>query len=106
MPHELSHPHMIYRLRRMLLAPAAILALSANPAQSFAQSRVAPPKFEVATVRPCKPADHTSNDERGGPSGNDPARLRIVCQTMERLIQFAYVNYANGEPSPAGVPPV
>jgi uncharacterized protein (TIGR03435 family) len=103
-PNELSQSHMIHTVRRMLRALAAILACSAN--QSFAQSKSAPPKFEVAAVKPCKPADLSLNRERGGASGNDPGRMRISCQTVERLIQWAYVTYANGEPSPAGIPPV
>ena len=105
MPDQPSHPHAIDRVRRMLLAPAAMLVLI-TPARSLAQSRTAPPKFEVAVVKPCKPADLPPNGARGGASGNDPGRMRIACQTVERLIQWAYVTYASGEPSRAGVPPV
>lgn len=87
----------------MLLASAAILALI-TPTQSLAQSTTVPPKFEVAVVKPCKPADLPRNGARGGASGNDPGRVRIACQTVERLIQWAYVTYVNG--APARFPPV
>jgi uncharacterized protein (TIGR03435 family) len=97
---------MMFSVRRMQLVPVAILASLVSPAQSFAQSKEAPSKFEVAAIRPCKPADGPANAARDAASGTHPARLRIVCQTLERLIQWAYVTYASGEPSPAGVPPV
>jgi uncharacterized protein (TIGR03435 family) len=87
----------------MLLAPAAILILT-SPAQSLAQSKTNPPNFEVAVVKPCKRVDLPANGARGGASGNDPGRMRIACQTVERLIQWGYVTYANG--APARFPPV
>jgi uncharacterized protein (TIGR03435 family) len=97
-----------YALRR-LLAPVALLAWAGltNPAHGVAQSKAAPPKFEVAAVKPCKPSDLPPNGFRGDPGGtgaSDPGRMKIVCQTVERLIQWAYVRYANGEPSSGGVP--
>lgn len=89
----------------LLLAPAAMLVLTTST-QSFAQLKSAPPKFEVAVVKPCKPDDLPPNGGRGGASGNDPGRMRIPCQTVERLIQWAYVTYASGEPSRVGIPRV
>jgi uncharacterized protein (TIGR03435 family) len=112
MPYKPSNTHTIYSMRRMLPIPAAILAWAGltNPAQSFAQSKAAPPKFEVASVKPCKPSDPPPNGGRGGTGAaagrGDPGRTLIVCQTVERLIQWAYVRYASGESSPAGVSPV
>jgi hypothetical protein len=91
-------------VRGMLLAAATILSRLATPDQSFAQSNAVPPKFEVAAIRPCKPVAFPANRERGGASGNSPERLRIVCQTVERLIQWAYVSYANGEHRTQGFP--
>ncbi len=67
-----------------------------------AQSSAGTPKFEVASIKPCKPADGPQG--RGGAVGNDPGRTRIVCQTVERLIQWAYVQYANGQGRPEGDP--
>jgi uncharacterized protein (TIGR03435 family) len=105
MPRDFRHS-VIYAVQRTLLAPAAVLACLATPAQSFAQSKAAPSKFEVASVKACKAADLPPNRRREGPSGNDPGRTRIVCQTLERLIQWAYVRYANGQPTPRDVTPV
>jgi uncharacterized protein (TIGR03435 family) len=94
-------------MTRILLAPAAMLAWAglSDPARSLGQSKAAPSKFEVAAVKPCKPADLPLNGARGGASGSDPGRTRIVCQTLERLIEWAYVQYANGEPLSSGALP-
>jgi uncharacterized protein (TIGR03435 family) len=59
------------------------------------------PKFEVASVKPCKPADAppAGGGRKGaGASGNDPGRLSLTCQPVERLIQTAYVRFADGKP--------
>lgn len=106
--HEPGIPHSTYAVRRILLATAAMLALVVltNPAQSLAQSKATRQKFEVASLKACKAADLPPNRRREGPSGNDPGRTRIVCQTLERLMQWAYVRYANGKPSPRDVAPV
>lgn len=105
LPQELSRAHTIHAAARMLVATAAILGYLASPGQSFAQSKGDSPKFEVASVRPCKAAAGPPHAARGGESGNHPERLWIVCQTVERLIQWAYVRYASGElPPPGGVP--
>src|SRR5688500_18043925 len=88
---------------RMLVIQAVLLACFASPAPSFAQSQASPPKFEVAAVRPCKPANRLPGGERGTPGANPPEHLRIVCQTIERFIQMAYVTYADGRSLPVGV---
>jgi hypothetical protein len=72
MPHQPSHAHAIDRVRRMLLlAPAAMLVLTTST-QSFAQLKSAPPKFEVAVVKPCKPDDLPPNGGRGEQAGMIP----------------------------------
>jgi bla regulator protein BlaR1 len=50
------------------------------------------PKFEVASVKPCKepPAG------RGGGSGQPPGRLHVNCETVKDLIRDAYDLLANG----------
>jgi hypothetical protein len=85
---------------------------SAHSPQLVAQQRMAPqtapqsvaqpapaatPKFEVASVKPCK-ADYLPPGGRsGGGSGNlSPGTLRIDCATVKSLINQAYVFFANG----------
>src|SRR5687768_5084150 len=88
------------------LVTAAIIAYLAGPGPELRTIESDSPKFEVASVRPCKPGDGPPGGARGGASGNHPGRLSIVCQTVEHLVQWAYVRYASGEPSRAGVAPV
>jgi uncharacterized protein (TIGR03435 family) len=87
---------------RALLSFATLGAITSLT--TFAQGPLTSPKFEVAAVKPCKAGDLPQNGFREGPGGagggSDPGQTRIVCQTVERLIQWAYVRYANGKPSP------
>lgn len=70
----------------------------------LAQSATAPtPKFEVASIKPCKPGDLGAGDGRKsiaktGRGGRDssPGRLSTGCDTVESLIRYAYVLYASG----------
>ena len=70
------------------------------------------PKFEVASVKACKPGDAPSGGGRSGgpgaaPNGSDPIRLRLECQTLDRLIRLAYIRFAEGKPGQNGLlPPV
>jgi len=88
----------------MPLALAAILLFLAIPGQSFAQSN-ATPKFEAAAIRQCKADAAPSGRGRGGATQNSAEHLSITCQTVENLIQWAYVRYADGQPSrPSNIP--
>ena len=52
------------------------------------------PKFEVASIKPCK-ADLGPNGRSGG-GNSSPGRLNVQCQTVIGLIQAAYVIFADG----------
>jgi bla regulator protein blaR1 len=98
---------------RAILAGAAVRDLSA--AQKFALIILAitamavpflaqTPKFEVASIRPCRPTDDSGDGGRksvrkGGGRGPtaSPARLVTGCETVESLIRSAYVLYATGQ---------
>src|SRR5215813_6388458 len=72
---------------------------------ALAVAAMAQPKFEVASVKACRPGDAPSGGGRsGGPgspsNGNDPIRLRLECQTLDRIIRMAYIRFAEGKPSP------
>ena len=77
-----------------MLLPILVFA-----AAQLEQSPVA--KFEVASVRPCKPAEP---GERGGGVNWSPGRLSIKCTTVKGLINQAYLLFANGR-ALVGLPP-
>jgi uncharacterized protein (TIGR03435 family) len=52
------------------------------------------PKFEVASIKPCK-TDMPFNARSGG-GNSSPGRLNVECQTVKGLIQAAYVIFVNG----------
>ena len=86
------------------LAVAALaLATGIVDAQTAAPSR-----FEVASIRPCIGGGASSGQKKGGAGGglrSDARRLHVGCETVERLIQFAYLAYPEGKPwNKAGLP--
>jgi bla regulator protein BlaR1 len=62
------------------------------PSTKAQPAPAAPPKFEVASVKPCTetPAG------RGGGGGQSPGRLHVNCETVKDLIRDAYDLLANG----------
>jgi hypothetical protein len=75
----------------MMNAPS----IGAQTPQVVARSEAAPtPKFEVASIKPCR-ADIAPNGRSGG-GNSSPGRLNVQCQTVMGLIQAAYVIFANG----------
>jgi bla regulator protein blaR1 len=64
------------------------------------------PKFEVASVKLCQPGEAPSGGGRkgGGGAGPDPGLLSIACQPVERLIQTAYLRFADGKAQAIGTP--
>jgi len=52
------------------------------------------PKFEVASIKECKPGDSHP------PSTNSPGRLSLSCWPLKRLIQDAYEVFAAGKVDP------
>jgi uncharacterized protein (TIGR03435 family) len=93
--------------RKAALSIAATAALAApivvgvlNAPFSRAQSPVDRPRFEVASVKPCKVGDvsYSGGGQRkgGGPSISSPGTLSTACSTVEELIRGAYIQYATG----------
>jgi uncharacterized protein (TIGR03435 family) len=69
-----------------------------------AQVSITYPQFEVASVKPClKQAEDAAAPAKGTGSN----RLRIVtCQTLLSMIQWGYVNFADGRFNPLGSIPL
>jgi uncharacterized protein (TIGR03435 family) len=96
--------------KTVALAAAAVAALtgpvlfgvvSAPVIRAQAVSSASIPKFEVVSVKPCKPG--VTNGGPGGPpgAGSSPGRLRISCGILADIdntgmIQVAYNRYAGG----------
>src|SRR5262249_20733417 len=77
---------------RPFLAIFALLTVSALG--SHAQSPTVTPKFDVASVKPCK--DDSGPGYRGGRGISSPGRLDLVCQPLRVFIVRAYVYYKDG----------
>jgi uncharacterized protein (TIGR03435 family) len=79
------------------LALAIVAFVSATALHAQAQ------KFEVASIRPCRPGDDSGDDGRkggrkgGGGPNPSPNRLVTGCETVESLIRSAYVLYATDQ---------
>jgi len=76
--------------------PLSLSALGSGGCFAFAQSpeKTAPPKFEVASIKRDPACDSRRNrDER---SILSPGRAQWSCMALDRLIQLAYVSFANG----------
>lgn len=85
---------------RLALALAIAASLHLQSALEAQSAPAAPPKFEVASIRPCKIAD----GERSGGGNSSPGRLNIKCTTVRGLINQAYLLFANGQ-FRVGLPP-
>jgi len=68
-----------------------IISAPAIRAQSASEIR---PKFEVASIKPCK--DFVPVGGRGGGGAFSPGRMNLTCQTVEGYIQAAYILFADG----------
>jgi bla regulator protein BlaR1 len=88
--------------KKFVLAVTGVAAVAApvavgimNAPLTRAQSvTAAPPKFEVAAIRPCKSEDPSPRRGSGGVDWS-PGRLSLACTAVERLIWSAYVLFAN-----------
>jgi uncharacterized protein (TIGR03435 family) len=93
-----------------LAAPIVIGVINAPRIHAQGQVLAAIPKWEAASIKPCKPGDAAAGrGPRGGGGGggaSDPVLLRFACTTVDRLIRFAYLQDASGkhEPGPSTVP--
>jgi bla regulator protein BlaR1 len=84
-----------------LLLPVGIGMMKAPPVQAQSATTATEPKFEVASIKPCK-----SGDPNGG--GISPGRLSSGCGLLvdaESMgpIQRAYVRFAGGHANPVRV---
>ena len=100
-------------VRKVLLMTAAGVAAGVPIAIGVlqAQASASAPKFEVASIRPCSEGVARGGERgqrKGGAGGgvrSDAGRLHLGCETVERLIQFAYLAYPEGKPwNKAGLP--
>ncbi len=81
-------------------APEAPVQVTAPPQSAIQAAPQPTPKFEVASIKPCKDP-MPPGGRGGGPRGNpSPGRLDMNCQTVAGFIQAAYLIYANGQTNP------
>ncbi len=73
------------------------LAAALIPIVTVPQIRAQPavPKFEVVSIRPCRPGTPNTRSDNKPPTGPTEI-LTINCQTLHRLIEDAYDAYATG----------
>src|SRR5438105_8469490 len=86
------------RLNRFGIAVAATIGLAHSQSTTAAW-----PKFEVASIKPCK---YRQPGARGGGGNSSPGRLNLNCQTVAGLIRFAYGLFANGRFNTPPIPPI
>jgi uncharacterized protein (TIGR03435 family) len=56
-------------------------------------------KFEVASIRRCK-SDFPADRRSSASESPTPQRIHLRCQTVEQLIQWAYLNFADARYNP------
>lgn len=101
--------------KRLTLAVAAVVAIAApivvglvNSSLIRAQPAAKRPKFDVASIRPCK----DESGRRAGAGNASPGTLDTGCTVLVGasdslgLIQRAYVRFANGRVNPFGIVPI
>lgn len=69
--------------------------------------RPARPRFEVASVRPCRP-DAGTQSKNGGLSFQNlsPNRLALNCATLEDLVHMSYISFSGGQFDPRRSVPI
>jgi len=71
------------------------------------QGPAASSQFEVASVKVCPAQPEGARGSRGGDGlESSPERLHLPCQTLQSLIRWAYVNFAEGQFNPLAAVPV
>jgi uncharacterized protein (TIGR03435 family) len=74
---------------------------------AHAQAVSTAPHFEVASVKPCaEQAEARPGDRKGDRRESSPIRLHLTCQTLMSMIQWAYVNFAEGRFNPLASVPI
>lgn len=92
------------RLKWVGILLAATIGLGYS--QTAAVTITPPPKFEVASIKPCKDQNIAGGRGEGQGAGgirSSPGRLVLECQTVASMIQSAYREFANGKPRPIDV---
>jgi uncharacterized protein (TIGR03435 family) len=84
------------RIRAVWNLAFGALAIAVGFAQSQTKT-TGTPKFEVASIKPCKDGDLPPASKRGGAANFSPGTLHLECATVKGLIQHAYVLFANGQ---------
>lgn len=86
------------RVRVGLIACSSFLWVAVH---ASAQAQTASSQFEVASVRPCSSQQEAApGGRRGDGRESSPDRLHLPCQTLQSLIHWAYVMFANGRFNP------
>ena len=80
----------------ILTAPLAINMANAQSISGRSPAAIRP-KFEVASVKPCKDGGNLGAKGGGRVSGTSPGRMTLKCQTVKDLIGAAYVLFADGQ---------
>ncbi len=86
--------------RRLLLFAVFVSGLA------HAQTR---PKFEVASIKPCKADTMPEGNGRGGgmkPNSFSPGRLALSCTTVKDMVGIAYGSFASGRFDPFSSPSI
>jgi uncharacterized protein (TIGR03435 family) len=78
----------------LLTLVGSVFLEAAASAQS--PGKTATPRFEVASIKPCKDVA-PPNGRAGGMSSFSPGRMNVVCQVVKGLIQQAYDQNATGK---------
>lgn len=86
-----------------LAVPIAIGIMNAPPLRAQSPP-AATPKFEVASIRPCRPSDQPAGGGRsgrgggrGGYFGRSPGRINVTCMSVFMLMN-TYVQFGNDDP--------
>jgi uncharacterized protein (TIGR03435 family) len=88
--------------QKLVRRPVLIAQARPTPPQASAPPAAATPKFEVASVKPCKEGETVSSggggQKGGGRSGGgsqSPDRLDLPCLPLSFLVRLAYVDWNN-----------
>ena len=83
-----------------LAIPIVFGMMNASPSSSW-QNSTRPantPKFEVVSIKPCRPADRGGGGNRVENGGRmSPGTLNLPCGPLENLIRNAYLSFADGQ---------
>jgi uncharacterized protein (TIGR03435 family) len=88
------------------MSPWRVVAAGQTVSQS--QISAAGQKFDVVSVKPCDPnaiPSPSPGGGRGAPVTASPGRFRVDCLSVDTLIRWAYVTFANGRYNPPSVGP-